>query len=80
LHIDVYGAGCSKCDRTADTVREVLRALKVKAELVVVGDMARILEAGVMMTPALFIDGKKKCEGRVPSPSEIKKWVLEAGK
>ncbi len=75
-----YGSKCTKCVKTAARIREVLDAMKVKAEVVTVSDMAELLEAGVVMTPGVFIDGKKRSEGRVPSPAEIKKWVLEAMK
>jgi len=39
--------------------------------------MARIVNAGIMHTPGLSINGKIKCFGRIPKAEEIKKWITE---
>jgi len=39
--------------------------------------MVKIVDAGIMQTPALRINGKVKCSGRIPKVEEIKKWVAE---
>jgi len=42
-----------------------------------VKDVKEISARGVIITPALLIDGVKMCEGRIPSPQEVKKWIEE---
>jgi len=47
------------------------------AQVVEIKDIMQITARGVLMTPAVFIDGVKVCEGRIPSPQEIKRLVEE---
>ena len=52
--------------------------LKIQVEILKVEDLQQIIDKGVMMTPAVFIDGEAKIVGRVPSSDEIKK-LLQKG-
>ena len=47
------------------------------AEVEKVEDIDKIISFGVMMTPAVVINGKVKASGRIPSTEEIKKWIQE---
>ena len=78
MKIEVYGAGCAKCESLAALVKKVVGSMKVDAEVVHIGDMAKLIEGGIMMTPAIVIDGDIKCQGRTASAAEIKKWITEA--
>ena len=78
MKIEVLGPGCAKCDGLMELVNQVVSSMNIEADIEHVTDMNKILEYGVMMTPALLINGFKKCVGRVPSPGEIKTWILEA--
>jgi small redox-active disulfide protein 2 len=75
--IEICGAGCARCEATAKNVFQALRALGVGpgVRFVTIKDIQQIRTMGVIMTPAVFIDGRKVCENRVPSPEEIKKLL-----
>ncbi|OPY46718.1 MAG: hypothetical protein A4E42_00413 [Methanoregulaceae archaeon PtaU1.Bin222] len=75
--IEVLGTGCAKCKRLFDNVQTAVKELGIAAEVVKVEDLDAIVEAGVMMTPALFINGEVVAEGRVPDVNEIKSLLTE---
>ena len=58
-------------------MRQALKALGKEAKVVKVSDFREISVRGVMMTPAVIIDGVKAFEGRIPSAEEIKNWLQE---
>jgi len=70
--IEILGTGCPKCNKLAEMVGEAARSLGVEYELNKVTDIIKITSFGVMITPALVVDGKVKVSGRVPSEDELK--------
>jgi small redox-active disulfide protein 2 len=75
--IEVLGTGCAKCKRLFANTEQAVNDLKITAELVKVEDLIEIVERGVMLPPALFINGEKMSEGRIPDVNEIKKMLTE---
>lgn len=75
MKIEVLGTGCPKCKKLMELVTEVVSKLGVSAEIVKVEKINDIMNYGVMMTPALVIDGEVKVTGRIPSEEEINKWL-----
>lgn len=75
MKIEVLGTGCSKCKKTKETIEKVLKQNGVEAEIVKVEDIETILNYGVMVTPAVVVDGEVKLAGRVPDEKEIRKWI-----
>ena len=75
MKIKVLGTGCPKCKQLEANVKKALEETGKKAEMEKVTDVNKIIEAGVMATPALAIDGKIVCSGRIPTTEEIKKWL-----
>lgn len=75
--IEVLGTGCAKCKRLFANVQEAVKELNIAAEVVKVDSLDEIVNRGVMMTPALFIDGEVRAEGRVPGVNEIKQMLTE---
>ena len=73
--IQILGTGCPKCKKLAENARQALQGLEGEFEIVKVTDINEIMKFGVMMTPALAIDGQVKISGKVPSPDEIKKML-----
>lgn len=69
--IKVLGAGCTSCKVLADNVKDAIDALKLDVEFEYITDIQKILEYGVMMTPAVLIDGQVKSTGKVLSVKEI---------
>ncbi|MEM4161364.1 MAG: thioredoxin family protein [Thermoplasmata archaeon] len=76
MKIEVLGGGCAKCRRLKENVKKALEELKISAEVVEVKDIAKISEYGVMMTPALVVDGEVVSEGKVLDVESIKEMVL----
>lgn len=70
--IQVLGPGCPKCTRLAEAAEAAAKAAGVEYTLEKVTDINAITALGVMMTPALVIDGEVKTVGKVPSAEEIK--------
>lgn len=75
MKIEVLGMGCPKCKMLYANAQRAVRESGVDAEIVKVEDIAEITGYGVMMTPALVIDGKIKASGKIPTPDEIKAWI-----
>lgn len=75
MKIEVLGTGCPKCQATIRNVEQAIKELGIQAEVVKVDDIAEITARGVMVTPALAVDGEIKCSGRIPSVEEIKSWI-----
>jgi small redox-active disulfide protein 2 len=75
MKIEIFGPGCARCEKTAQEVARVVRELGVDATVEHVTDMKEITDRGVMLTPAVFVDGKKKIEGKVPKASAIESWL-----
>lgn len=76
--IQILGPGCARCNTLAENAQTAARELGVDATVEKITDVDAILEFGVLMTPALAIDGQVKLVGTVPSLEEIK-GVLREG-
>ena len=72
MKIQVLGTGCQKCKTLAQVTEQAVAELGIHAEVTKVTELREIMAMGVMMTPALVVDGSIKVSGRVPSLSEIK--------
>jgi len=79
--IEVCGPGCPRCQTTKKNTKQALEELQMKlgedAQVVEIKDVKEISARGVIITPAVIIDGVKVCEGRIPNAQEIKKWIQE---
>ena len=77
-NVKVLGTGCRNCQVTYRLIEEVARAKGVAVELEKVEKIDEIMAYGVMMTPALVVDGEVKSSGRIPAVSEIASWLTTA--
>lgn len=75
MKIEVLGTGCAKCNLLESTAKRVAERLGLDYSLEHVTDIGKITEYGVMMTPALAIDGQVKVTGKVPSEAELEKLL-----
>jgi small redox-active disulfide protein 2 len=73
--LQILGPGCTRCVNLAAATDQAAKALGIEYQLEKVTDIQQIMGFGVMMTPALVVDGKVKLAGRVPSVEEIKKLI-----
>ena len=75
MRIQILGTGCPKCKKLAENTETAARALGIEYSIVKVTDINEIMKFGVMITPALVVDGQVKVVGKVPSPDEIRKML-----
>ena len=75
MKIEILGMGCPKCKKLYENAQAAVKELNVQAEVVKVEDIQKIMDYGLMSTPAIAIDGEVKAAGRIPAPDEIKKWI-----
>ena len=73
VKIEILGTGCPKCKTLEKSVRKAVEELGIEAQVIKVESVKEIMNRGVMMTPALYVDGEAKAVGRVPSVEEIKR-------
>lgn len=74
-HIQILGTGCPKCRTLAANVETAVKTAGIEARIEKIEKIADIMKFGVMMTPALVVDGQVKCVGKVPGADEIAKLI-----
>ena len=70
--LQILGTGCPKCKKLAANAEAAAKALGIEYAIEKVTDINQIMKFGVMMTPALVVDGVVKVVGKVPDPEAIK--------
>ena len=70
--LQILGTGCPKCRKLAENAEAAAKALGIEYAIEKVTDINEMMKFGVMMTPALVVDGVVKVVGKVPSVDEIK--------
>lgn len=73
--IQILGTGCPKCKKLAENAEAAAKELELEFEVEKVADINEMMKFGVMMTPALVVDGEVKVVGKVSRPDEIKKML-----
>lgn len=73
--IQILGPGCPKCRKLAENAETAAREIGIDFEMEKVTDIKAIMGFGVMMTPALAVNGRVKVSGKVPDAAEIKKML-----
>ena len=76
--LHVLGTGCAKCNHLMEVTTKASEELGLDCEIEKVSDFMRFADFGVMVTPALVVDGKIKASGRVPPIEEMKKLLSES--
>lgn len=75
MNIKVLGGGCCKCENLLDAVRDAVAEKGIDAEIEYITNMSKIMEYGIMSTPALMIDGKVVSMGRVLKSKDVLKFI-----
>jgi len=73
--IQILGTGCPKCNILASVAKDAAEEMGIEYELEKVTQINDIMSFGVMVTPALVIDGEVKVTGKVPKADEIKEML-----
>ena len=75
MKIEILGSGCPKCRALGDAAEAAVKHLGLDYTMEKVTDINKITAAGVMMTPALVVDGVIKSSGKIPTPEEMVKLL-----
>ena len=78
MKIEILGSGCAKCNEVALRVEQAVRMSGMPVEVAKVEDIREIMSRGVLMTPAVVIDGKVRSMGTVPEVPQILSWIMTA--
>ena len=74
--IKILGPGCPRCEELFSRVKTVARELNLDCKIAKVSDINEIAAYGIMMTPALVVDGQVKCVGKIPPSDELKSMLI----
>ncbi|WP_462273621.1 thioredoxin family protein [Methanohalophilus sp.] len=75
MKIEILGTGCAKCKKTFEVVEKAVKEAGIEAEITKVEDINSIMDYGVMVTPAVVVDGDVKTSGKIPSVDDVKEWI-----
>lgn len=75
LEIKVLGPGCSNCIKLENLVKEVISGKNIPAKVEKITDREKFLEYGIMLTPALVVNGKVLVSGKVSTKSTLGHWL-----
>ena len=75
MKIQILGTGCPKCNQLYQNAQQAVKESGVEATVEKLTDLNDIMAFGVMVTPALVIDGKVITSGKVPSAEDIKQMI-----
>ena len=78
LVIRILGPGCVSCNKLNTMIFDIMQRRGIAADIRQIHDLDEIWRHGVISTPALIINGDIKCSGRMPSPAEVEKWLIDA--
>jgi small redox-active disulfide protein 2 len=73
--IEILGTGCSKCSKLEENAKKAVELSGADATVSKVTDIVEISNYGVMVTPALVLDGQVKIAGKIPTPEAIAEWL-----
>lgn len=77
MKIEVLGKGCARCKKAYQLIKGEMEKEGVSAEITHITDVNTLVERGVMITPAVMVNGILKVEGRIPRSQEIRAWFSD---
>jgi len=77
--VQILGTGCAKCEKLKANAEEAVKQAGIEATVEKITDINTITGFGVMMTPALAVDGEVKLVGKVPTPEQIAELLKQEG-
>jgi small redox-active disulfide protein 2 len=76
MMVEVFGPGCMRCEQTYKIIQGIIIDLgRDDIGITKISDPAMFAARGVMMTPAVIVDGVLKCQGRIPKADEVRGWL-----
>lgn len=80
MKVEVFGPGCARCEQTFRAVMNAAAELGIAADIQYITDVPTMAERGIMLTPAVVVDGELVMKGRVPSPADAKALLKKYNK
>jgi small redox-active disulfide protein 2 len=77
MTIKILGTGCAKCKQLEENAKKAVALAGIDANIEKVSNLEEIMSYGLMMTPALVIDGEIKSAGKLLVPDEIRQFLIE---
>lgn len=77
LDIKVLGPGCANCIKLENLVKEVVVENNLLANVVKIADREKFMNYGIMLTPALVVNGKVLAMGKIPTKSTLEHWLKD---
>lgn len=78
VNVKVLGTGCANCQRLEASVRRVVTARGIEAQIEKVTDLGEIMKYALLATPGLVINEKLVAAGRIPSDKDIAAWLEQS--
>ena len=78
MKIKILGMGCATCREVEQTTRQVVHELAIDATIEEVKDMKKIMEYPILTTPGLVVNDELACSGRIPTKSEVTRFIINA--
>lgn len=78
LTVKILGSGCAKCKKLESIARDAAQTLNIQAEFEKITDMGKMMTYDILSTPALVINDKVVCSGKVPTVGDVQGWISEA--
>ncbi|QSH40091.1 MTH895/ArsE family thioredoxin-like protein [Lentisphaerota bacterium ZTH] len=75
--IEIYGTGCQKCEQLYENAKIAISELGLTCDIKKVTDITKIVSAGIVLTPAVAVDGNIQFSGKVPAVEELKILLQE---
>ncbi len=75
MKIEIFGSGCTKCNETEKKVKDALVFLNLNAEIIKIEDPLEFVTRGILLTPAVAINGIIKCTGKIPELRDLHNWI-----
>lgn len=77
MKIEILGMGCPRCEKLFEIIEKIVKETGVSAEIIKIEDAEEIARHGIVVTPAVLIDGDVKSSGNMPLEEEIKEWLID---
>jgi small redox-active disulfide protein 2 len=78
LEVKILGPGCPNCEKLEQMLYKVMGEANIAGDVEHVRDLAEIANYGLVLTPALVINGKIKSSGRLPRENQVLQWLKES--
>ena len=78
MKIKILGTGCSRCHQLKQTVKDVVKELRIEASFEEVKDIKKIMSYPILTTPGLVVNEEVVCSGRVPNKTEVTQLIVSA--